>query len=342
VRRNPYTEDQEKAAENLRLAIAFLSKHHIPVSPFYYRMGYDYVSGKSIELKKLLEEVVLPSDRPLAERLWELYQRSYILDEETLDNIRRELNVIIQSIQRDIEQSGGKLSSYADRLSRFADILNASPSPQAVAAEVGTVIEETRATELTQRQFNSQLTQIASEMESLRKEVAQIKEESYIDSLTGIANRKAFDTTLEEVVHKARLENSTFILMIADVDHFKQVNDSYGHLVGDQVLRFVASTFKWCLKGKDFVARFGGEEFAVILQNTDVTGACSVAEQIRRAVCGGKLKGMNSQKTLDQVTISIGVAQFYSSDIPNDLLQRADQALYQAKEKGRNRVAIAK
>ena len=93
------------------------------------------------------------------------------------------------------------------------------------------------------------------------------------------------------------------------------------------MLRFVASTLKWSVKGKDFVARFGGEEFAVILQNTDITGAYSVAEQIRRAVSAGKIKDMNSQKMLDKVTISLGIAQFNLSDLPNDLLQRADRAL---------------
>ena len=204
------------------------------------------------------------------------------------------------------------------------------------------VIEDTRATEETQRQFNTQLSQISSEMESLRKELVQIREESYTDSLTGISNRKAFDVALEESIYKTRLEKSTFSVLIADVDHFKQVNDNYGHLIGDKVLRFVASTLKWCVKGKDLVARFGGEEFAVILLNTDMTGAYSVAEQIRRAICGGKIKDMTSQKMLDQVTISIGIAQFDSSDLPNDLLQRADRALYQAKEKGRNRVEIIK
>ena len=342
VEQNPYTEDQERASEYLRLAIALLSKHQIPMSPLNYRMGYDCVSGKGGELQKELDEAAAPSDKPLAERLWELYQRSYILDDETLENIRRELNSIITSMQGDMEASGGKLTGYADRLSRFAAILNTSPSPQAMAAEVKLVIEDTRATEQTQRQFNAQLTQITSEMESLRKELVQIREESYTDSLTGISNRKAFDVALEESIYKTRLEKSTFSVLIADVDHFKQVNDNYGHLIGDKVLRFVASTLKWCVKGKDLVARFGGEEFAVILLNTDMTGAYSVAEQIRRAICGGKIKDMTSQKMLDQVTISIGIAQFDSSDLPNDLLQRADQALYLAKERGRNRVEIVK
>ena len=342
MEQNPYTDDQERASEHLRLAIALLSKHRIPISPFNYRMGYDCVSGKGTVLQNELETATALSDKPLAERLWELYRSTYILDDETLENIRQELNSIIQGMQGDIEQSGSKLTGYADRLTRFATVLNSSTSPQAMAAEVKLVVEDTRATEQTQRLFNAQLTQITSEMESLRKELVQIREESYTDSLTGSSNRKAFDVALEESIYKTRLEKSTFSVLIADVDHFKQVNDNYGHLIGDKVLRFVASTLKWCVKGKDLVARFGGEEFAVILLNTDLSGAYSVADQIRRAVCGGKIKDMTSQKMLDQVTISIGVAQFHSSDLPNDLLQRADQALYQAKENGRNRVEIAK
>jgi diguanylate cyclase len=342
VEQNPYLEDQEQASEYLRLALALLSKHHIPMSPLNYRMGYDCVSGKSEDLKKAFDEVAAPVDKSLTERLWELYQNFYVLDGQALENIRHELKSIIMSMQGDIERSGGKLSGYADKLDRFAAMLNASPTPQAMSTEVKMVIEDTRATEQSQRQFNAQLMQITQDMEFLRKELAQIREESYIDSLTGISNRKAFDAALEEAVQKTRSTRSTFTVLIADVDHFKQVNDNYGHLIGDKVLRFVASTLKWCVKGKDLVSRFGGEEFAVILMNTDVTGAYSVAEQIRRAIHAGKIKDLNSQKMLDQVTISIGIAQFDSSDLPNDLLQRADQALYQAKAKGRNRVEIVK
>lgn len=339
---NPYNEEQEQASEFLRLAIGLLTKHQIPVSPLNYRMGYDCVAGKNEVLKKALDEIAAQPGPTIAERLWALYQHSYIQDDETLDAIRRELKSVITSMQQDLERSGGKLTGYADRLNQFAGILNTSPSPQAMASQVKMVIEDTRATEQSQRQFNAQISQIATEMESLRKELAQIREESHIDALTGISNRKAFDAALEETIHKARQEKSIFSILIADVDHFKHVNDNYGHLIGDKVLRFVASTLKWTVKGKDFVARFGGEEFAVILQNTDVTGAYAVAEQIRRAIGAGKIKDLNSQKMLDQVTISLGIAQFNSSDLPNDLLQRADQALYLAKENGRNRVEIVK
>ena len=340
MEKNPYSEDQDQASEYLRLVLTLLSKHQIPISPLNYRMGYDCVSGKIAELRKAFDSLAAPSDTPLNSRLWEIYQHLYILQDKTLENIRHELNSIIHSMQGDINNSGGRLSSYAEKLSNFSAMLGTSPSPQTMATEVKMVIEDTWATEQTQRQFNVQLTQLTKDMELLRKELAQVREESYIDALTGIANRKAFDVALDDAVQKTRSDKSTFSLLIADVDHFKQVNDNYGHLIGDKVLRFVASTLKWCVKGKDFVARFGGEEFAIILLNTGVTGAYSVAEQIRRAIHAGKIKDMSSQKMLDQISISIGIAQYDSNDRANELLQRADQALYQAKEKGRNRVEI--
>ena len=340
MEQNPYTEDQAQAAEYLRLAIALLSKHQIPLSPLNYRLGYDNVSGRSTELNKMLEEPTTTSGIPLTDRLWDLHQRLFVLDNDTLDNIRQELNNIITSMQGDIQLSESKVSIYADRLNRFAAILNKSSSPQAIATEVEMVKEDTLATELAQRQLNAQLIHLSSDMESLRKELAQIRDESYKDFLTGIANRKAFDAALDDAIYSTRSDKSTFSILIADIDHFKQVNDNYGHLIGDKVLRFVASTFKRSLKGKDIVARYGGEEFAVILPNTEITGAYSVAEQIRRSVSAGQIKEMSSEKKLDQITISIGIAQFESSDLHNDLLQRADQALYKAKEKGRNRVEI--
>lgn len=130
-------------------------------------------------------------------------------------------------------------------------------------------------------------------------------------------------------------------MLLADIDHFKQFNDTHGHLVGDKVLRFVASTLKRCTKGKDYVARFGGEEFSIILPQTDMKGGSIVAEQIRNAVSSGDLKNNQTGESYGRITMSIGVGQYRSDDLPNCLVQRADIALYLAKERGRNRIEQA-
>jgi len=301
-------------------------------------MGYDCVAGTNNVLMRALGEIAAQPGRSLSEYLWTVYQHSYIDNSQSLDAIREELKNIIASMQRDLACSGGKLSGYMEKLNEFSAILNGSPSPLAMMAEVRKVVEATRETENSQRHFTTLISQLSSELDSLRKELAQAKEESLKDCLTGISNRKAFDITLEETIATARREKSQFSVLIADIDNFKRVNDHYGHLIGDKVLRFVATAIKRCVKGKDLVARFGGEEFAIILCNTDITGAHTVAEQIREAVFSGTIKDINSKKIFDRVSISLGISQFDEFDYPEDILQRADQALYLAKERGRNRV----
>ncbi len=338
---NPYIENEEQASEYLRMAISLLPKHKIPLSPLNYRLGYDFVAGKNEALRTALIEVVSQSTNAPTESLWGWYKRFFIQDDEALNEVRQGLVSIITNMRGDFEHSSGNLSSYTEKLNQFAGILHTKTSPEAMAAEVNKVIKETRTTEQSQRQFETQLTHIANEMESLRKELAQVKEESLIDALTGISNRKAFDTTLEQAIHAARDMKSPFCVLLADIDYFKKVNDEYGHIVGDKVLRFVASIFKQCIKGKDMAARFGGEEFAVILPQTELFGALVVAEQIRQTIASGTLKDMRSEEVYGRVTISIGAAQFNADDLPSILLHRADQALYQAKESGRNRVKMA-
>ncbi len=339
---NPYTEDEDQASEYLRLAVGLLSKHHVPLSPLNYRLGYDTVSGRGAELEKVFQEGTSPSQTSTAERLWELHQRSYTVDCDSLESIRQELTSIVNSMQCEIKGSGDALSKYVARLNHFASILSKPFSAQAMTQEVESVKEHTLATESTHLQMSAQLSRISGEMESLRKELAQVRAETYKDFLTGISNRKAFDAALKDAICCARSDKSTFSILIADIDHFKSVNDAYGHLVGDKVLRFVAATFKRFINGKGTVARIGGEEFGAILPNTDITGAYSVGEQIRRTVSNGKIKDMGNQHVLAQITISAGVTQFDSRDVKNQLLHRADQALYRAKDKGRNRLEVAR
>ncbi len=339
---NPYSHDDfAKASEHLRLVISLLSKHGIPPSPLNFRMGYDYVAGKSEELKMALDEIVAQSDELFAETLWEMYRRFFVQDDKALEKIRQELRHIIVNVQGGFERSGGNLSSYAKTLNSFADILGTSTPPGAMSSKVQKVLDDTRSMEQSQHRLESNMSHILTEVESLRKELEQVKEESLTDALTGISNRKAFDAALEHTVHTAREQKTPLSILLADIDHFKQFNDTYGHLVGDKVLRFVASTLKRCLKGKDMAARFGGEEFSVILPQTALIGAEAVAEQIRNAISSGDLKDKGSGQGYGKITISIGIAQFRWNELPNELIQRTDKALYLAKERGRNRVQKA-
>ena len=128
-------------------------------------------------------------------------------------------------------------------------------------------------------------------------------------------------------------------LLIIDIDHFKKFNDVHGHIVGDEVLRFVAKNIQKLIRGNDYVSRFGGEEFTVILPKTPLLGAMTVAENIRTSFAKLKLERKGKSVQLGTITVSIGVAQYRPGESIETLIKRADQALYFAKNAGRNRVA---
>jgi diguanylate cyclase (GGDEF)-like protein/PAS domain S-box-containing protein len=163
-----------------------------------------------------------------------------------------------------------------------------------------------------------------------------------VDGLTGIANRRQFDETMDREWRRAMRDGSLLSLLIIDVDHFKPYNDIYGHVLGDSCLRQIATAAQGVIhRSSDLFARYGGEEFVVVLPNTDCGGAQLVAEQIRRAVEMCNLP--HSGNPHGVVTISIGCAtQKLSHDSsPTSLVEAADQAMYQAKSAGRNRVEVA-
>ena len=165
---------------------------------------------------------------------------------------------------------------------------------------------------------------------------------STIDELTGLANRRAFDTFLDEEWRRALRDKSQISMLMIDVDFFKQYNDTYGHLKGDECLKAIADVLERVTRRPgDKVARFGGEEFVVIFSSADYQYAVSIAEQIRMEVEALKIPHEKSDIN-SFVTISVGVALIVPNQnmSPIDLIKSADQALYRAKEEGRNRVVI--
>lgn len=157
---------------------------------------------------------------------------------------------------------------------------------------------------------------------------------SVTDPLTQVGNHRAFQEYLHSQISLSCRKNLPLCLMLIDVDHFKEYNDTYGHLQGDLVLREVARLLTEHTRTYDFVARYGGEEFAVILPDTELETARRVAERIRRVVEAHPFPNR-------QMTISIGVASWHAGAEPNQLIQEADLALYRAKREGRNRVCVA-
>jgi diguanylate cyclase (GGDEF)-like protein len=168
--------------------------------------------------------------------------------------------------------------------------------------------------------------------------VERIRKLSYLDGLTGIFNRRFFELRIMEEIERARRSKTGMAVVIADIDQFKKLNDEFGHLLGDEVLRQVSSLFHRQLRKIDVVCRYGGEEFAILLTNTNAQHAMSVAEKLRKLMEGWQFPGVPRT-----VTISVGVAAFPDHGSTRDeLVQAADNGLYAAKQAGRNRVCLAR
>ncbi len=160
---------------------------------------------------------------------------------------------------------------------------------------------------------------------------------SNVDELTGLLNRSALSRDLERIPALTKKEPRLVSIAMIDLDHFKKVNDDFGHLFGDYVLETMAQLFCDCLRPGDEVYRYGGEEFLVLLPETNLKKAASVLERLRGLVCASEIADEENRTT---VTVSIGVAQLSKGESPDEAIQRADEALYRAKEAGRNRVVL--
>lgn len=159
------------------------------------------------------------------------------------------------------------------------------------------------------------------------------------DTLTGLGNRFAYEQAIEREISIAHRHNSSFSLLIIDVDHFKAINDNFGHDAGDQVLAIIGQAIRLVARGSDLAFRYGGEEFVLLLSNTDMAGATLFAERVRSTIAALDYQSARLDKTMAiSATVSVGVSSFRTSDSAQSLFKRADEALYEAKYSGRNRV----
>jgi diguanylate cyclase (GGDEF)-like protein/PAS domain S-box-containing protein len=165
-------------------------------------------------------------------------------------------------------------------------------------------------------------------------DISSMMIQSNTDALTGIANRTHFNLIFEHALHTAQRGEGALSIVFFDIDHFKNVNDTYGHLAGDEVLRHIARLVKSTLRQSDMVARWGGEEFILLLPNTSLDSAARVAENLRAII------EHETFDVVEHISCSFGVSVLRENETDDELLQRVDELLYQAKKRGRNRVVI--
>jgi diguanylate cyclase len=262
-------------------------------------------------------------------------------DPTRLEDAQRAFRALAEKVMSSLDRANGEVSRYEASLQSCSDQLAGDVDAGQLRSLVTALAASTAQVNSGSGELQRNLVESRREAEALREELAKVRTEAMTDALTGLANRKAFDARLAELETSGQRMAGDHCIMIADIDRFKSINDTYGHLFGDRVLRSVGQVLHQLIKGKDLAARFGGEEFIVLLPDTQLEGAMAVAENVRKAIQNGRVINQKTGQEVRKVTVSIGVTQLTRQEPIEDALARADAALYRAKEGGRNRVEIA-
>jgi diguanylate cyclase len=253
--------------------------------------------------------------------------------------IEREVSINLDRIIALLKNHSEVSRIYSVSLETAGRNLIEVTSPEQLRVAVGYLITENNKMRKETGNLQSNLKESHSKIENLRENLEIAEEVGMRDSLTSLWNRRAFDKMLALQVETAPEKNSPLCLVLADIDHFKKINDNFGHLIGDEILRLVASTISKNVKGRDFVARFGGEEFALILPQTSLENALKLAMQMKHQLEIQKWVISKRNEVVGTVTASFGVAQLRPNELLQAFLGRADKKLYEAKAAGRNRIA---
>ncbi len=316
-------------------AIELLLDHALFPTPLNYSVAYEYLHGNQTDLNGFLDNH-LQGGKPLDDiLLQDLYER-YIAAErhKQFQGMRNDLHSLLQALMQTMSETNRNSVEYQRELESSINKLGMDLDQTALRDIAADMITAATTANDQNCKLQEHLSAAQQETEQLRAELEAQRREAMIDPLTGLFNRRAMDHHLEYLWE----EDQDLSVLVMDIDHFKRINDSYGHAVGDIVIRNVADTLRKCIRGEDIAVRYGGEEFLVLLPNTQLEGAITVAEAIRRRIEALRLVRKNDNFALDPFTISLGVAKRHGKDDRDSLFERADKALYHAKSNGRNQV----
>jgi diguanylate cyclase len=331
-----------KGYEVARRALEAMQANQVWPTARNFELWVHYLSeGKS----PLAEEIdrLLAAGEPITESVGEALAAHYLPEARLNGGILEAGDVLskeLQSVTRAIESAQKSSEEYGQELATASERLGGDHAGP-VKAVVANLANATRKVQGENAVLESQLAETTAELSRLRESLDQVRRDAMTDGLTNLTNRKAFDERLAEICEQADARSEPVTLAIIDIDHFKGFNDAWGHQIGDQVLRYVASVIGRLGAAPRLAARYGGEEFAIIFPAENGRMAMTVLEEIRIEISSRALKRRSTNEDLGAVTVSAGYAERLAGESTVSLVERADAALYASKHAGRNRTSAA-
>ena len=328
--------DDDYVAFIAQRTVSLMSRLRIPQTPANYSIWFNYSQGNSPKLKRAIDALLEK------EGGFDASTRAAIIadigvDAATTvpDDVPERLGSVIEDaralLQIAIEDNRKQMLTMGGAAKEAATIADPVALVESLVVELSKSVS--RASRL-ERNF----TEASQELSAIRVSLDEAEKRAKTDGLTGLANRLAFEDFFRSAQLAAVKNRSPLSVLLIDVDHFKRFNDEFGHGVGDEVLRLIAKVLRERVRGQDLPARYGGEELIAALPGSNLKACAAVAESIRRSISDCKITRRSTGQALPGITVSIGVAQLRPGESMADLIERCDQALYRAKDAGRNRV----
>ena len=326
----------DQAAVYADRALAMMRSLGVAPTPKHYAVFFACAAGQPTQLVTEVEQAFSQKtnfDDAMLDRLYDMY----IAEEQArkVQDTVASAKKILHAVSHNVTHFAGTTQAMSHGVTKHLESFDGATEEE-VRSLANALLASAETIKHSSDHVNAELADAQKEIADLRENLAKVMTEADRDFLTGCFNRKAFDKRLASAMEFARLDGGNLTLLMLDIDHFKNFNDKHGHLIGDEVLKIVARTLTDQVKGQDFVARFGGEEFAVILPSTPVGGGMIVANTVRKAVSTRELRRKTTGESLGTITISIGVACLRPKDTLDTFIARADEALYRSKYSGRN------
>jgi diguanylate cyclase len=316
-----------------------LFQNGLTPSPENFELCHHYLMGGDSELTSLVDRMIRQHGGLTTSAIAAIAAlRGTPLSADDLNRMTGDAQGVLDRIGAVVAQTGDHARDYGAALELEVAGLDSAESPErtidTLMTLTRTMIEKARAAE-------GELRRADDEMKSLRAELAAAHQTANCDPLTGLPNRRAMDRHLRAALENSRRVKSPLTVAICDIDHFKIFNDTHGHMIGDEVIKFVASSLGRIANADTFVARYGGEEFVVISERIAPADIHKILDKVRAVIASRELKVTNTGQSLGKLSFSGGIAALDTRDSPGSILKRADDALYRAKQEGRNRLLIA-
>jgi diguanylate cyclase len=336
---NKFQDTLAQAESYHQQACQLLDQYEIPPTPTNYTVAYEHATGRHAELN---DEIARQLERGgvLDNYIFlGLFER-YFLQEgaDSLENQVSGIHEILHQALEGISTASDDFSSYEKLLESNIVELDQQPEGSDFKLIAANLLLATQQTLDKSSRLSQHLEQSNAEIQKLQSELEEIRQEANTDALTGLYNRKALTSRLDQMLNKANGSAQPLSILMLDIDHFKRFNDNFGHLIGDEVIRRVAATLKKLTHADAIAARYGGEEFTMVMPNASIDQAVEVGKSVNDAVAKLVLMRRKTRERLPSITVSVGVASMRQGEEQDDLLERADQALYHAKCNGRNQV----